>query len=187
MNDHSRILIPGYGYSPAFYEEIRIYYESHQDQTPREIAAHFSIAYQTVRKIIDPDYKKFMKKQTMDYQKSQKEREREKYNTSKLVVLESPFAGDRDRNITYARRALRDSLFRGESPFMSHLLYTQVLDDFDRSERELGINAGLAWRKAANYWVVYDDYGISTGMTLGIDSAARHGLVVEYRKIGPNP
>ena len=49
----------------------------------------------------------------------------------KLVILESPFAGDVKRNTAYARAALRDSLLRGEAPIASHLLYTQdgVLDD----------------------------------------------------------
>lgn len=65
----------------------------------------------------------------------------------KLVVIESPFAGDVAKNETYARRALADSLARGEAPLASHLLYTQpgVLDDTDYVQRERGISAGLAW------------------------------------------
>jgi len=69
----------------------------------------------------------------------------------KRVILESPYAGDTaedvERNLTYAREALRDSLLRGEAPIASHLLYTQkgVLDDRIREERALGIAAGLAW------------------------------------------
>lgn len=47
------------------------------------------------------------------------------------VILESPYAGEIDRNIRYARACVRDSLLRGESPIASHLLYTQsgILDD----------------------------------------------------------
>ena len=47
------------------------------------------------------------------------------------VIIESPFAGDVDRNLRYARAAMRDCLLRGESPYASHLLYTQpgVLND----------------------------------------------------------
>ena len=47
------------------------------------------------------------------------------------VILESPYAGDIERNVAYARAAMRDSLLRGEAPIASHLLYTQpgVLDD----------------------------------------------------------
>ena len=41
------------------------------------------------------------------------------------VILESPYAGDIERNVKYARMAVRDSLSRGEAPIASHLLYTQ--------------------------------------------------------------
>ena len=106
-----------------------------------------------------------------------------------LVILESPYAGDVERNVTYARRALRDSLARGEAPIASHLLYIQpgVLDDTISAERALGINAGLAWREVVQATVVYADYGISTGMRYGIEKARATGLPVIYRNIGLNP
>lgn len=64
----------------------------------------------------------------------------------KLVILESPFAGDVKRNILYARMCVRDSLGRGEAPIASHLLYTQsgILNDNLPEERQWGIDAGLA-------------------------------------------
>ena len=43
----------------------------------------------------------------------------------RLVILESPYAGDVAANVKYARRCVRDSLSRGEAPIASHLLYTQ--------------------------------------------------------------
>jgi hypothetical protein len=104
----------------------------------------------------------------------------------KLVILESPFAGEVERNTLYARRALKDSLMRGEAPIASHLLYPQVLDDLIPSERQLGIDAGLAWRKVAEATVVYQDYGISPGMEYGIRLAQERGIPIEYRGIGQN-
>jgi hypothetical protein len=104
----------------------------------------------------------------------------------RLVILESPFAGDVERNTLYARRALKDSLMRGEAPIASHLLYPQVLDDLIPSERQLGIDAGLAWRKVAEATVVYQDYGISPGMEYGIMLAQERGILIEYRSIGQN-
>lgn len=103
----------------------------------------------------------------------------------RLVILESPYAGDIDRNTEYARACVRDSLLRGESPLASHLLYTQpgILDDTIPSERQQGIDAGLAWHKAAEASVVYVDYGISRGMEYGIARAAEHGVPVEFRTI----
>lgn len=41
----------------------------------------------------------------------------------RLVVVESPYAGDVKRNEEYARRAMADCLARGEAPFASHLLW----------------------------------------------------------------
>lgn len=104
------------------------------------------------------------------------------------VILESPYAmnGQIDRNVRYARRALRDSLLRGEAPIASHLLYTQagVLDDSDPVERQTGIAAGLAWGVAADATVAYVDLGISEGMRQGFALAERDGRPIEERTIG---
>jgi len=105
---------------------------------------------------------------------------------ARLVIIESPYAGDVDRNVEYARRALRDSLLRGEAPIASHLLYTQpgVLDDGIPKERQHGIDAGLAWGTVAEATIVYADLGISRGMQYGIDNAVKQGRPVETRMIG---
>lgn len=104
----------------------------------------------------------------------------------RLVIIESPFAGDVQANIEYARRCVRDSLERGEAPIASHLLYTQdgILDDGKPAERQWGIDAGLAWRRVAEASVVYTDRGISRGMLYGIEAAEAAGIPVEYRQIG---
>jgi hypothetical protein len=105
--------------------------------------------------------------------------------TVPIVIVESPYAGDVERNLCYLRAALRDCLLRGEAPFASHGLYTQlgVLDDDIPAEREHGILAGFAFRHAAVLTVVYADLGISHGMELGIADAREHGLPVEYRTL----
>lgn len=101
------------------------------------------------------------------------------------VILESPYAGDVERNIAYARACVRDSLRRGEAPIASHLLYTQegILDDNILSERRHGIAAGMAWRSSAEATVVYADLGISDGMANSIAEAKRQGLAVEFRNL----
>jgi len=100
----------------------------------------------------------------------------------KLVIIESPFAGDVERNTTYARKCLLDSLQRGEAPIVSHLLYTQVLSDDIEEERNLGINAGLAWSLVADYHVFYIDYGMSRGMRKAFDLVRASGKF-QMRKI----
>lgn len=103
----------------------------------------------------------------------------------RLVVLESPYAGETAAHVAFAKQCLRDSLDRGEAPMASHLLYTQVLDDSDRDERAAGINAGHAWLHRADAVVVYTDLGISEGMRAGIATAELHGVPIEYRLLAP--
>ncbi|WCK57440.1 hypothetical protein PP175_25575 (plasmid) [Aneurinibacillus sp. Ricciae_BoGa-3] len=103
----------------------------------------------------------------------------------KLVIVESPFAGDVEGNIQYARMAVRDSLLRGEASIASHLLYTQegILDDNIPEERQHGIDAGLAWGKVAEKTVVYIDKGISRGMEYGIQRAIIEGRPLQFRSL----
>ena len=102
----------------------------------------------------------------------------------RLVVIESPFAGDRERNDRYLRACILDCLRRGESPFASHGLYPGALDDTIPAERELGIKAGVAWRRVADATVVYRDLGISGGMLFGMaDARTIPGHPIEERWI----
>ena len=103
----------------------------------------------------------------------------------KRVLIESPYAGDVEGNVAYARACVLDSLRRGEAPYASHLFFTQpgLLDDCDGQERALGIEAGLAWGAAAELTVVYADRGVSGGMRAGIERAELEGRPVEYRSL----
>lgn len=103
----------------------------------------------------------------------------------RLVIVESPYAGDVERNVKYARACIRDCLMRGEAPYASHLLYTQegVLNDDIQEERMHGIHAGFAWRQVADATIVYTDLGISSGMKYGIEDAEKRGVPVEFRSI----
>lgn len=103
------------------------------------------------------------------------------------VVIESPYAGNVGENMAYLRRCMRDCLLRGEAPFASHAIYTQVLDDNVASERKWGIEAGFAWRDLAEATVVYTDLGVSDGMKLGIEDADKKGRPVEYRTLRTLP
>jgi hypothetical protein len=82
------------------------------------------------------------------------------------VIVESPYAGQVERNVAYARAAVADCIKRGETPLASHLLFTQpgILDDNIPEQRQAGIDAGLAWHEVADEIVFYTDYGWSGGM-----------------------
>lgn len=103
----------------------------------------------------------------------------------RLVVIESPYAGDIEANVDYARRCVRDSLTRGEAPIASHLLHTQpgILRDEVKEERQWGMDAGHAWIAKADILAVYADKGVSRGMKWGMEIAAKHGIPVEYRTL----
>tara|TARA_Y100000034_G_scaffold29728_1_gene36203 strand:+ start:70988 stop:71308 length:321 start_codon:yes stop_codon:yes gene_type:complete len=102
-----------------------------------------------------------------------------------LVVIESPYAGNIEENIRYARACMSDALKRGESPFASHLLYTQdgILNDEILLEREQGIAAGFEWGKHADKCAVYTDLGVSEGMKRGIENAEREGIPIVFRNL----
>ena len=102
-----------------------------------------------------------------------------------LVVIESPYAGDVEANVAYAKRCVRDSLHRGEAPYASHLFFTQpgLLDDNVPVERRLGIESGFAWGRAAPTVAVYVDRGVSPGMREGIAVALRRGATVDVRSL----
>ena len=110
------------------------------------------------------------------------------------VIIESPYAGDVETHTIYARRCVRDSLQRGESPIASHLLYTQpgILDDNVLKEREHGIVAGYSWMEVADAVIFYNDYGVSEGMANALGERYNFlpynpKLEIEVRSIGVNP
>ena len=107
------------------------------------------------------------------------------------VIIESPYAETPhttvQENLRYGRACLRYALEHGYAPFASHLLYTQdgVLGDKDLQERSLGIQAGFVIGGSLNAAVlVFADYGISPGMTMGIEYAEKEGREVIYIYLG---
>jgi hypothetical protein len=103
----------------------------------------------------------------------------------RLVIIESPYAGDIEANVEYARACIRDSLERGEAPIASHLLYTQpgILRDEVPSERQWGIDAGLAWRRVAEMAVFYTDRNWSGGMIAARAIYREEGFPYEVRSL----
>jgi len=106
-----------------------------------------------------------------------------------LVVIESPYAGDVERNLTYARRAMRWCLDKGLDPCASPLLYTQdgVLDDDDPEDRELGIDSGFEWAAHADAAVFFLDYGMSRGMSYAMEHWLEQGKRIVEVRIWENP
>ena len=110
----------------------------------------------------------------------------------KLVVIESPYKGDVARNTLYLRHCIRDCINREESPYASHRMLTDALDDNDPLERAIGIAAGLAWRSAMFNFegsmhrvfpIFYIDLGWSDGMTYARKQYDADRITYEERKL----
>lgn len=103
------------------------------------------------------------------------------------VIVESPYAAktpdELARNVDYARLAMLDCLQRGEAPMLSHLLYTQVLDDTDRAQRKRGIAAGLAWLPVAEAHVFYIDLDVSRSQGVKAAQALDVAVPREERRL----
>lgn len=103
----------------------------------------------------------------------------------KRVIIESPYAGEIDRNVEYARICMLDSVSRGEAPIASHLIYTQpgILKDEIPEERKTGIECGFAWWNVADVIVFYEDLGWSKGMLAAKERAETQGRNYHVRRL----
>lgn len=100
------------------------------------------------------------------------------------VILESPYAGQVGRNKLYLQACIRDCLRRSESPYASHQMLTEALDDKLPNERKQGIDAARAFYAVCFKSAVYIDFGISGGMAIGIERMEALGKPVEHRRLG---
>lgn len=103
----------------------------------------------------------------------------------RVVFLCSPYRGDVERNVAYARRAVRSCLSRGEVPIAPHLMYPGALDDSNEVERWLGIGAGGDLLLLCESLVAFVDHGITEGMAWEIARAEAAQIPVEKRCLPP--
>ena len=103
----------------------------------------------------------------------------------KLVVIESPYAGDVAANLAYLDRCVLDCLKRGESPYASHRMLTTALDDMDPIQRAQGIEAGMAFAARVDSRIFYVDLQWSAGMLSAADYYRHRGLKFEVRRLDP--
>lgn len=95
----------------------------------------------------------------------------------KLAYIASPYAGDIEANVEFAREACRYAVFQGVIPFAPHLLYPQVLDDTVPEERELGTMMGIRMLKlCGELWLCGER--LSEGMGQEMKEARRLGIPV---------
>ena len=97
----------------------------------------------------------------------------------KLVYICSPYAGDVESNVRFAKAACRYAMKQGCAPVAVHLLYPQILNDIVASERKAGIRMGLrVLASCEELWACGDI--ISHGMSCEIAKAGQLGIPVRY-------
>jgi hypothetical protein len=61
----------------------------------------------------------------------------------KPCIIESPYAGDVARNKAYLQRCIKwSAMEQGMTPYASHQMLTDALDDTDPEQREFGLQLG---------------------------------------------
>lgn len=105
-------------------------------------------------------------------------------NDDGLFILEGEYSElrkiqlKRTRNELYARACLKELTLKGYLVSAPHLLYAQVLDDFNPQERALGLALGLRELEGCEALVICGRFGISEGMEGEIAMANRLGIPV---------
>lgn len=102
--------------------------------------------YKNLEGYNDPTAGKAMGQVMKQYKQQQKElwnRQYEMKHRFKVYVV-SKYAGDTKTNVANAIRYCRYVITQNGIPVASHLLYPQMLNDMDSTERELGMMFGLA-------------------------------------------
>lgn len=96
---------------------------------------------------------------------------------NKLVYICSPYRGEVERNLQYARELTRIALDNGFAPITPHLYLTQAVNDEVPEEREKGMAAGKELLKHCKYILIGSKYGLSAGMLEEIEIAQKCGTV----------
>lgn len=95
----------------------------------------------------------------------------------KLVYICSPYAGDIESNVRFAKAACRYAAEQGCTPVAVHLMYPQFLNDAVPAQRETGIQMGLRVLASCDeLWICGSC--ISHGMGCEIAEAERLGIPI---------
>lgn len=96
---------------------------------------------------------------------------------NKLVYICSPYAGEVQKNVEFAKAACRYAMKQNCTPIAVHLLYPQFLDDNDPAQRETGLRMGHRVLEACDeLWLCGSR--ISTGMAMELQEAKKLGIPV---------
>lgn len=100
-----------------------------------------------------------------------------------LAYICSPYRADDPeiirRNVAYARELTLKAINNNYTPITPHLYLTQILDDNDPRDRNLGLTVGGDLLRRCDTIIIGTRYGISPGMREEIKAAEILGLTME--------
>lgn len=96
----------------------------------------------------------------------------------KLIYVASPYRGDIEKNVAFAKEACKFVLNEGNNFYCPHLFLTDILDDDILEERQMGIELGKNMMlKCDALWVFGDR--ISEGMFGEIEFAKANDIPIQ--------
>ena len=102
--------------------------------------------------------------------------------TLKTAYICSPYRGDVERNVAYAKALAARAIKLGYAPIVPHLYLPQILDDNNDAGRALGLDLALQLLRKSDILIVGTLYGISTGMEGEMREAVRLCIPTTYYK-----
>ena len=96
----------------------------------------------------------------------------------KLIYVASPYRGDVEKNVAFAKEACKYAMSEGNNIYCPHLFLTDILDDDIQEEREMGIELGKDMMLNCDELWVFGDK-ISEGMFGEIEFARKNGIPIE--------
>lgn len=96
---------------------------------------------------------------------------------NKLVYIASPYTGEVQKNVEFAKAACRYAMEQNCMPVAVHLLYPQFLDDHAPIQREAGLRMGHRVLEACDELLLCGSR-ISTGMAMELKEAKKLGVPV---------
>lgn len=90
----------------------------------------------------------------------------------KIAYICSPYRGDIQRNVEYAKELTEEAIKRGYAPIVPHIYLPLVLDDSNQASRALGLELALTLLRKCDVILVGKRYGTTPGMLMEILESA---------------
>ncbi len=95
----------------------------------------------------------------------------------KMIYVASPYAGDVEKNVEFAKAACDYVRRCGFGFFAPHLFYPEFLDDNVPEQRKQGLEMGLSMLTRCDELWIFGNH-ISSGMRMELEYASKKGVPI---------